>query len=97
MKREKITSLLLLASIAIVCVFNVQNITNMSKDIGYKSLGDMVRFNSAYANEKDEENHNLCVGSICDKVNGLEYTRFGLGAIPFCCGIASATSGAKVA
>ena len=91
MKKKKIIFGLSCLAIATVCTLNVQSSLNISNELGYNSLVDLITLNSASA----EEGGGNCSGSTCDSANGLEYGYFELNGKGTCCGSSSTSAGSK--
>ena len=95
MKRKRITPVLFVLAIVAICTINIQRASNISKDVGYSGLVDMMAYNAAFASVLDESEGASCKGSDCDDANGQSYSTFGTGDSITCCGVTHTTRGKK--
>ena len=95
MKRKRITPVLFVLAIVAICTINIQRTSNISKDVGFNGLVDMITFTAAFANVLDESEGASCKGSDCDDGNGYMYNTLTFGEQTLCCGILNADGRGK--
>lgn len=77
-----------------ICILSIKSSLNLTNELGYSSLKDLIILNSASAEEGGGDG---CTGSPCDVVNGNYKNTYVTQSAVYCCGATSMISGNKSA